>query len=141
MRNFLNTHRLILHCILGTAAGDFAARLILSENSTPHNIGETFGDFIDYIVGFPAMVAVPVLVSWVVNFWAEDIQLRMRGGMLGFDVKTIMRAALAAVPSGVIFICTRNNRNDAFAIVIDAILILAVVGYYIWDYRKRKNGL
>jgi len=138
MRHFLNTHRLILHLFLGTAFGDLCSRLIMSETSVIKRT-ERFGDYVDYIIGFPFMLVIPVLASGLINYLAEDFQLRLRGTMLGFDVKTILRCALAGIPSGIIFILTRNNKNDIPAIIIDSIVILALSGYYFWDYKKSKN--
>jgi len=138
MRNFLNTHRLILHLFLGTAFGDLCARLIMSETSVIKRT-ETFGDYVDYVVGFPFMLGIPVLGSGLINFLAEEYQLWLRKTSRGFDFKTVLRCALAGVPSGIIFILTRNNKNDVPAIIIDSVVIALMCGYFFWDYRIQKQ--
>lgn len=138
MRNFLNKYRIILHCIIGSASGHLVATLIFSERSIRKFEFETFGDRVDYVLGFPFMIGLPVLVSALVNFCIEDYQLRARGTSLGFSYQTIGQATLAGIPAGILFIFTWDNKNDVAAIVLDSIIILAVAAYYFWDEKKRK---
>lgn len=119
--------------------GDLIVRLIWRDGFFPINLGETIGDMIDHGAAYQAPFYLAAFFSGALNFWIEDWQLRQRGGMLGFSIKTILTSLLAGVPAGILFLLTNKDRYDVTMVTIDSIMILALGVYYFWDAKERKQ--
>ena len=140
MRNFLNSHRIILHLIIGFFFAHFMLTLIWGRGDiTVLNAGSNFSDHIDFVFGNIFWIAAGLFFAGLMGWGIEELQIRQRGGTRNFDWISLFKTAFAGIPAGILYLFTCDNANDSLFLWIDGIIVLIVGTYYFWDYAERKK--
>lgn len=98
--------------------------------------GNWISGFVDWFIGYPAVIAASTLFAYVINFFLEDRQRVWFGAY--FDRLDIIAGTLGGPLAGIFFLIFGKKENDPWILWSTGLILLALLAYCVRFYIKNK---